>query len=87
CLSIFSYSDFDVALNKVLKYLKPAAKAEEGAEAATLANKVLTLLTGISAMLMIQQVCEISEQLKVFGQFTMVASLFLACASESDPQQ
>ncbi|KAJ2701379.1 hypothetical protein H4218_001444 [Coemansia sp. IMI 209128] len=83
CSSIFS--DSDVALYKALEYLKLAAEAEEGAEAVTLANEALTLLTGISAMLTTQQVREISEKFEALGQYTAVASLSLACASESDP--
>ncbi|KAJ2489918.1 hypothetical protein IWW37_003612, partial [Coemansia sp. RSA 2050] len=83
CSSIFS--DSDVALYKALEYLKLAAEAEEGAEAVALANEALALLTSISAMLTTKQVREISEQFEALGQYTAVASLSLACASESDP--
>ncbi|KAJ2869104.1 hypothetical protein GGH93_006264 [Coemansia aciculifera] len=83
CSSIFSASD--TALYKALEYLKLAAEAEEGAEAVTLANEALSLLTGISSTLTAKQVRDICEQFEALGQYTAVASLSLVCASESDP--
>ncbi|KAJ2643422.1 hypothetical protein GGF44_001174, partial [Coemansia sp. RSA 1694] len=83
CSSIFSASD--VALYKALEYLKLAAEAEEGAEVATLASEALALLTGIAATLSAKQVHDISDQFEALGQYAAVATLSLACASESDP--
>ncbi|KAJ2809970.1 hypothetical protein H4S07_002949 [Coemansia furcata] len=83
CSTIFSSSD--VALYKALEYLKLAAEAEEGAESVNLANEALALLTGIAATLSAKQVREICDQFEALGQYTAVASLSLACASESDP--
>ncbi|KAJ2104368.1 hypothetical protein GGI09_000153, partial [Coemansia sp. S100] len=83
CSSIFSASD--TSLYKALEYLKLAAEAEEGAEAVALANEALSLFTGISSTLTAKQVRDICQQFEALGQYTAVASLSLACASESDP--
>ncbi|KAJ2746719.1 hypothetical protein GGI20_001140 [Coemansia sp. BCRC 34301] len=83
CASIFAADD--VALYKSLEFLKLAADADEGAEAATLANEALALLTAIAATLSANQVRDICGQFEALGQFAAVAALALACARESDP--
>ncbi|KAJ2081038.1 hypothetical protein H4R24_002653 [Coemansia sp. RSA 988] len=83
CSSMFSTAD--VALYKALESLKLAGECEEGTEANDLAAEALSLLTGIAGTLSAVQLREICSSFETLGQFGAVATLSLACAAQSDP--